>query len=354
MLYGIDYAFEKRAQQRWERYSYQAMNKLLAEGQEVDDKVAALKQLESKVVNCTAVPPSAAGDRIQHVSLELNSTKCQGFEDYEQVLILTPARQMGSVVKRYFRNLLSFKYPLCRIRVAIGVNQDDDATFNLIQSYAASLSSNFSRIDIYRLSLKNDDFDIGDIDRHLEHVQLQRRSHIAQVRNALLFAALQAERWILWIDSDVREIPPDVLDKLLASGKDIIVPSCMYRKFPKQLDVYDKNTWRETNSSRQFQKNLHDIDVVVEGYSQSKRIYLNDIQSEGPVVELDGVGGCCLLVKADVHRKGVIFPPYVFRNHIDTEGFAQAAKAMGYKLYGMPFVQVIHWEYASMVYIKRL
>lgn len=59
-------------------------------------------------------------------------------------------------------------------------------------------------------------------------------------------------------------------------------------------------------------------------------------------MELDGVGGCVLLVVAGHHRQGLNFPGYVFDNHIETEALAKMAQKMGLSVCGLPYLQVIH------------
>jgi len=53
-------------------------------------------------------------------------------------------------------------------------------------------------------------------------------------------------------------------------------------------------------------------------------------------VALDGVGGTALLVKAEVHRDGAMFPPFPFYHLIETEGFAKMAKRLGWSSWGAP------------------
>lgn len=53
-------------------------------------------------------------------------------------------------------------------------------------------------------------------------------------------------------------------------------------------------------------------------------------------VALDGVGGTALLVKAEVHRDGAMFPPFPFYHLIETEGFAKMAARLGWKATGLP------------------
>lgn len=77
-------------------------------------------------------------------------------------------------------------------------------------------------------------------------------------------------------------------------------------------------------------------------------------------IELDGIGGVNIMVKADVHRSGLFFlnlllseasahnslginfPCYAFENQAETEGFAKMAKRAGYKVYGLPNYVVWH------------
>lgn len=77
-------------------------------------------------------------------------------------------------------------------------------------------------------------------------------------------------------------------------------------------------------------------------------------------MELDGIGGVNILVKADVHRagqlafllcyfqvstnmqSGINFPSYAFENQAETEGFAKMAKRAGYGVYGLPNYVVWH------------
>ena len=54
------------------------------------------------------------------------------------------------------------------------------------------------------------------------------------------------------------------------------------------------------------------------------------------IMALDGVGGTALLVKADVHRDGAMFPPFSFYHLIETEGFAKMARRLNWDSYGLP------------------
>jgi Anp1 len=88
--------------------------------------------------------------------------------------------------------------------------------------------------------------------------------------------------------------------------------------------------------------------VLAEGYKEydTGRTYLAKMgdwrNNKDEEVDLDGIGGVNILVKADVHRSGVNFPCYAFENQAETEGFAKMAKRAGYSVTGLPNYVVWH------------
>lgn len=60
-------------------------------------------------------------------------------------------------------------------------------------------------------------------------------------------------------------------------------------------------------------------------------------------IPLDAVGGTCTFVKAQVHRDGAIFPPFVYQHQVETEGFAKMVKSLGYEIWGLPNYLVYHY-----------
>ena len=77
-----------------------------------------------------------------------------------------------------------------------------------------------------------------------------------------------------------------MIERLLAAGKEIVQPNCVYEYGGTSFDL---NAWRDQG-----------------------RLHLHDLRSEGDLVPLDSVGGTMLLVRADVHRDGLVFPPYLY------------------------------------------
>jgi peptide chain release factor subunit 1 len=149
----------------------------------------------------------------------------------------------------------------------------------------------------------------------------------------LLLRALDRQDWVLWLDVDVIEYPPDLIERLLAVGRDIVHPHCV-RGYGGP--TFDLNAWREHG-----------------------RVHMDDLRGGPDLVRLDSVGGTVLLVRADVHRDGLVFPCFPYgaaspsarrpsplgpsvEGEIETEGFGLMAIDMGYQCWGMPNLEVLH------------
>jgi hypothetical protein len=84
---------------------------------------------------------------------------------------------------------------------------------------------------------------------------------------------------------------------------------------------------------------------------------LSDLRGADRPVRLDAVGGTVLLVRADVHRDGLIFPPFRYgaesrairpvhpvwgKGEVETEGLGILALDMGHQAWGLPDLEVFH------------
>lgn len=257
------------------------------------------------------------------------------------VLILTPVSNSANVLQHYFSLLCSLTYPHHLISIALGEDSSTDNTLSLARQDAKALENSFHSVRVFKLN--HESHGQGSYAaRHSPQIQLSRRRHLAEARNELLFRAISDEDWVLWIDSDVHYLPPDIIQQLMWSQKDIVVPSCMYVTAEGRIDVFDRNTWRETPHSLARLRGMGEDQLMLEGYSPTLRKYLPHLAEEGEVVLIDGVGGCTLLVRGDVHRSGLVFPTFVFDHHIETEGLGRMAKKMGYSMHGMPLINVFH------------
>ena len=260
------------------------------------------------------------------------------------VLILSPISNSVHNLHHYFSLVCSLMYPHHLLSVVLGEDGSQDDTLKVAQSYADQLNGKYLR----RARVMHFDEKLNVAPKKHKHdqdFQFSRRSHLAVSRNRLLFAGLRDEDYVLWLDSDVSFIPPDIIDHLMSADQDLVVPTCMCCLGPAptyNMGLYDRNSWQETPTSLDHLENMSPEKLMLEGYASTKRKFLSHLVDKGLSVPLDGVGGCVILIKADQHRRGLVFPTFVFDHHIETEGLAKMAKKMNATVYGLPSVTVIH------------
>jgi hypothetical protein len=247
------------------------------------------------------------------------------------VLILTPVKQAAKHLDRYFELIGRLAYPADRLSLGLLESDSTDDTFGRLEAQLPELREQYARVTLIR---RDFGFQMPPgAPRWAPPLQLARRVILAKSRNHLLFAALAEEDWVLWIDVDVVDYPRDVISQLLAAGKDIVNPHCV---ITPGGPTFDWNAWRDKGRER--------MDALRGGPS---------------LVRLDAVGGTMLLVRADVHRSGLIFPAYLYGRasrfardrspftgsgigEVETEGLGMMAKDMGIECWGMPNLEIVH------------
>jgi len=245
----------------------------------------------------------------------------------ETVVILTPMKDATRQMATYFDRLRALTFPRERLSLGILESDSSDSTWQRLQDAKAQLEREFARV---RLLKRDFGFRMPQgLPRWAPQYQVARRSVLAKSRNHLLFHGLDEEDWVLWLDSDVSEYPVDIIERLLAVGKDIVHPHCVHEYGGESFDL---NAWRDHG-----------------------RVHMHDLRREGDLVRLDAVGGTMLLVRADRHRDGLVFPafPYGLRNpairpdniwlgELETEGFGMMAADLGVECWGLPNLEIRH------------
>ncbi|MFH1152863.1 MAG: glycosyltransferase [Pseudomonadota bacterium] len=254
--------------------------------------------------------------------------------DFPTILILVPVKDAVQFLPNLWENLEALAYPHDRISMAFLESDSADGTHEFIQSHMAQLQKAFAGVRLFK---RDYGFRLYQ-PRWEKSQQLRRRSIMARSRNYLLSRALEDETWVLWIDADVAGWPRDIIEQLLAAKKDIAVPNCV------SLDTgetFDLNTFKLKSGADLPDWSPHVSDGVVQPPKGLGRLYLSDLRQHD-CVEVDGVGGTMLLIRADLHREGLIFPPFGYKGHIETEGLAVMARDMGYQSWGLPNVIIVH------------
>lgn len=255
---------------------------------------------------------------------------------------------------------LSYPHELISLGFIIPKDSAGNAACKALQeqvakTQAGSISQRFASITIMRQDFDPPLASQAESERHKMVNQKARRAAMSKARNSLLFTTLgPSTAWVLWLDSDVVESPSTLIQDLARHDKPIIVPNCFQRFFDKEKDKwdvrpYDYNSWVDSSTAKDLASKMGKDDIILEGYAEMATYRsLMAFMSESPPIpereiKLDGVGGTALLVKADVHRDGAMFPPFAFYHLIETEGFAKMANRLGWTSWGLPdyFVSLI-------------
>jgi peptide chain release factor subunit 1 len=239
------------------------------------------------------------------------------------VLILTPVKDAELTLPVYWQLLRALTYPRGRISLGFLESDSSDRSFQLLRQALPGLQRDFRRALLWK---RDFGFRVpSHLERYAESIQVERRTALARSRNHLLFHALDDEDWVLWLDADLLYYPPDIIETLLATGREIVHPHCVLQPGGP---TFDRNAWSD----------------------QGRR--LMDSMRDQEFVRLDAVGGTMLWIKADLHRDGLIFPPFPYgranertrpgRGEIETEGLGMLAHDMGLECWGMPNLEILH------------
>ncbi|GKZ18288.1 Golgi mannosyltransferase complex subunit [Aspergillus brasiliensis] len=291
---------------------------------------------------------------------ELSSTS-ESIKKGERVLILTP---LARFYQEFWDNVVKLSYPheLISIGFIVPKTKDGNAAVTALEqaiseTQSGPIDSRFASISILRQDFDPPIQSQDEKERHKMSNQKARRESMSRARNSLLFTTLgPSTSWVLWLDSDIVETPATLIQDLTAHDRPVIVPNCFqryYNKDTKKMDVrpYDFNSWIDSSTAQQLAEMMGPDEILLEGYAEmptyrTLMAYMANTGSPRPSreIELDGVGGTALLVKADVHRDGAMFPAFPFYHLVETEGFAKMAKRLGYSIYGLPDYFVYHYN----------
>ncbi|EFQ98757.1 mannan polymerase II complex ANP1 subunit [Nannizzia gypsea CBS 118893] len=295
---------------------------------------------------------------IQNVNLNLIKATPKAAAMEERILILTPLRNAARHLDKYFDLLSMLTYPHHLIDIAFLVSDSNDETLADLAANLNRVQSMPDNIPFRSAMVVEKDFgatlDMNVNAKHGFEAQAPRRKTMAKARNFLLATALKPEHsWVYWRDVDIADSPPKIIEDFVAHNKDILVPNVWFHRYVDGHDIegrFDYNSWVESDKGRKLAQSLDKDTIIVEGYKQfdTGRRYMaregDWRRNKDEELELDGIGGVNIVVKADVHRAGINFPSYAFENQAETEGFAKMAKRAGYQVVGLPNYVVWHHD----------
>lgn len=293
-------------------------------------------QPSSLICATAGLPPTAGAANVDGLAAALRKRAETLLVDLPRLLVLTPMKNTERHLERYFAPLQSLDYPPQQLSLAIMEGDSTDGTAAALQAWPSRLAGRFARFDVHQ---HHTGFQPGGA-RWRKEIQRERRSVIAEARNRLLAASLRDEDWVLWLDADLVDYPPALLRALLGAQRDIVAPLCVR----PNGRVFDLNTFcfRPDRATAERAEDL--VDGIYQPPPGRGRVYL-DAFADRPLVEIDGVGGAALLVRADLHRRGLNFPSYSHQGYIETEGLAAMARDMGIACWGMPQLTIVHGDH---------
>lgn len=294
-------------------------------------------------------------NHISHYDLNKLAATANALGNEGEVLILTP---MAKFLPGYWENLnkLSYDHSMISLGFILPRGADGDQALKQLESAVKktqATKNRFKKITILRQDTDSLESQL-EKDRHALKVQKERRAMMALARNSLLFTTISPKTsWVLWLDGDIVETPNTLLHDMIAFKKPILSANVFQRYTENGEDKirpYDFNNWVESEEGLKIAAGLSDDDIIVEGYREMATYrplmaQLYDANAEkNALMQLDGVGGGAVLVNADVHRDGAMFPSFPFYHLIETEGFAKMAKRLGYEVFGLPNYLVYHYN----------
>lgn len=327
-----------------------------------NEQAAWYGHLKTPVIFNNHRPIEVNASSIQHVDLNPVHSTPEPVKNGERVLILTPLKDAAPYLSTYFQLLSELTYPHHLIDLAFLISDSTDNTVSVLADELDRVQSRDDHLSFNSAIIVKKDFDFhlsqNVEERHSFEAQGPRRKAMGRARNYLLATALKPEHsWVFWRDVDIVESPKRILEDFMEHDKDIIVPNIWFHRFNSEgKDVegrFDYNSWVESEQAIELRRTLDPDVVLAEGYKQFKtgRQYMAKMgdwrDDQRMEIELDGVGGVSILVKADVHRSGINFPCYAFENQAETEGFAKMAKRAGYQVIGLPNYVVWHIDTAE-------
>jgi hypothetical protein len=250
----------------------------------------------------------------------------------DKVLVLTPLKNAADLAQSYCAQLARLSYPPELLSIGLLESDSTDGTYDVFQRELGILGSRWRSTGLWKLDY-NYSIPQG-FHRWHASIQLKRREILARSRNELLERAIKDEDWILWLDVDVTEYPRDIIEQLLSYGKEILHPHCVLEYGGM---TFDRNAWREQG-----------------------KLCMEDLRGREILSPLDAVGGTMLWIRADLHRKGLIFPPLPYGKgnprirasgecydpenpgELETEGLAIMASDMNVQCWGLPDLEIIH------------
>jgi GT2 family glycosyltransferase len=223
--------------------------------------------------------------------------RIDGIKIYPTVLILLPTKNHGKYLEKHLQLYQNLDYPKDKIRMVIVYSPSSDNTLNLSTKFARE--SDF-RVEVYE-------------EPPFKNLRGRSSHWIGDLCNGMK-ELIEDEKYVLFVDDDITYFPPDFLKKMIDLDLDVCAPY-----------VYLENTQNEFWDTMVFR------DLRGRNFSSVNPPF-KDLKEP---VEVSSAG-CCLLYKTR------IFQEVPFGNPAPHLTWCNTARSMGYKIFALPFVKILH------------
>lgn len=290
-------------------------------------KAARLRQMGDRLFGGPRLDPERILPGLDSALLQRARRVCG---DDDHLLMLVPVRKgEPQQLSGFCENLLALNHPKERLHLWFGHDGGRDAAAGALDAFIARHGAQFASAGIVRT---------GRRPRGPVRGRRGALARLAAARNDMLAQTLKdLHDRVLWIDTGVTHYPPDIVARLVEAGGRIAVPHGVQDGGGPSADA---GTFLMIAEPTRADLYGH----VCQGLLQPPhrwnfRRHLDDLRYLD-TVPLHGVGGAMLMVDADCHRAGLLFPEWPYRHLIDTQGFGMLARDAGVIPLGLPQLEI--------------
>jgi glycosyltransferase involved in cell wall biosynthesis len=189
---------------------------------------------------------------VQEIDLNEVTSSPEGLQRKERILVLTPLRNAGDHIPKYFDLVSKLTYPHSLIDFAFLVSDSTDDTKAILAKELARVQ-NDKDIAFRSATIIAKDFgvtlDQEVHERHSWEAQAPRRKSLGRARNYLLSAALKPDHsWVYWRDVDINDSPGQIIEDFIAHDRDVLVPNIWFHRYKKNdegkvVDIEGRCKW---------------------------------------------------------------------------------------------------------------
>lgn len=220
--------------------------------------------------------------------------------DSPSVMIAMPVKDGAEYLLQCLTTLSQMKYPHDKMRFVFAYGKSKDNTLQIINEF-----------------FKNKDFKYEIHEDPPYKNPTNNALYTAESMN-ILSAHLKDEEYALVIDDDIISIPPNTLDDLIKLNLDVVAPVPMEKRGNRYL-FFDTYGFRINSETTEYLK--HEPDHP----------FFHSTQ----YVEMTSVGTMVLVKRAVIKR-------VPWKNPFPRLRFCQDARRLGYKVWAIPWLTVIH------------